>query len=1164
MTVTSEPALPLTRPLLPSMLCALNHIILDIISQIFMMPSNADRSLSPMSKEFANLLADHSVDTRTTVTEMSWRSGDSAATSVSPPRISHKQNTTTSAGVDTDDSIDESVGMSHRLVEYFVMVSCVQMKGKDLESANAAAMRARRAPDPTDKSMNPRTKGRFDVRRVHLPTTKSTPTTDIDDNLSVLLEPKITARYPSQDHPDRPLNPRLPQFCHPEGTELIRPTSEYKMPRVHHFVLTDSMGGKLYGTALTVYEEFKPQEEDAADDVKLLLQGGKKKTYYAPRVLTLLSTYPYLSAFRTYLTQLYRLATTTNVMTTPIERYVQNICAEVPAPPPGAFEVELAVHPSLGKAGVVRFWAPPADLPIPYVSLPLRVLFECLDVGNVLFAWYSLACEGKVLLVSSQLSLLTVCGEILCSLLFPMRWSHLYIPVLPRSLCPMLDAPMPYLCGISRANFTYAVEDISDETIVIDLDRNTVTQGPNSPALPPLPDKRRKKVESALKEHVGDIFWNARNLKKSDVLRAKASSNEAALNEMLSKAHAVWEEKIRTCDDAFVLSHAPDSATLGGDEDANAKVDDKKQSRWDAVQEAFLRFYVDLLQDYRAFLPAEEIMEKRSNWRGGDRLCFKKEEFVAKAEKDFQPFLASLVQTQQFDDFVTRKMHNAADAADIKFFDQSIDAKRNRSRLTMKKKETNFLHAASARRDLKKIKAVEPSGEGLKLGTFMYTYKMWPVTFETDLFGTPRPIPSIISAEFDRRSSLRTMLRSKYGGAIEGSQLGGKNRSPEVTAFILFFATFTSVIGKELAAVEAKHGGGTRQSLTNHDDDTEVARTIAKAQIDLAYRTLSRMRTRKLPPEPLVYKLLIQACGRVKMNHCAAGLMEMIAKDGLAADSVIYTELIKAFSNDDSQPSSLALYKMISADTMSTLSNELLGDSNRSGTSSEYRSLPSRSTASESSFDLSSEVTPSRNPKKGRSFHVSMASGHRSMLTSAKKTGSSPKVSKSKVHVSVAVTIELAESLLESLYPDVKIDTDNACPKCAAILKEEDICSGWVPCASNDYECKCLSCSHRFVPKFSVTCKSASFEGSQGKNTPLYCDQLSPWVLVREIRSIMATTGGIDHILAEEFRSGTDISSTLWWNMIVTFRRYKIPFIFLLQGSFHNNLILSSPVMLED
>ena len=105
------------------------------------------------------------------------------------------------------------------------------------------------------------------------------------------------------------------------------------------------------------------------------------------------------------------------------------------------------------------------------MSLPYGVLFECLDIGNVLFAWYTLACERKILLVSSQHSLLTVCAEILCSMIFPMRWSHLYIPwwvasllvyimfffvilltttvrllySLPRFLTPMLDAPVPYL-----------------------------------------------------------------------------------------------------------------------------------------------------------------------------------------------------------------------------------------------------------------------------------------------------------------------------------------------------------------------------------------------------------------------------------------------------------------------------------------------------------------------------------------------------------------------------------------------------------------------------------------------------------------------------------------------------------------------------------------------
>merc|ERR1719401_1702854 len=468
--------------------------------------------------------------------------------------------------------------------------------------------------------MNSRTRGRFEVRRVHLDLPDEAAADDgafDDEEVSdVFLDPRITARYPAEDHDGKPLNPRLPQFCHPEGTDLIRPTKVYRMPKVHHFCLTDSAGGKLYGTCMTVYEEF---------DVP-----GSSSTWYAPRVLVLLSTWPYLEAFRTYLTQLYRLATTTDVMTVPIERYVQNICSEVPAPPPGTFEVRLRVPPD----HECRFWAPPAEQPVPYVSLPFGVLFECLDIGNVLFAWYALACERKVLLVSSQLSLLTVCAEILCSLLFPMKWSHLYIPVLPRSLCPMLDAPMPYLCGVSRSNFPYAVEDISDETVVVDLDRNVVSLGPATPDLPPLPHNRRRKLEEALKGNAGDVFWEARNLSKADVLGVRADGDEAALSAMLDRAGQVWEERASVRDDAFNLAHSPDSACVEFDDMANnGEAPLPKQSRWDAVQEAFLRFYVSLLQDYRKFLPAESL-DVRSSWRGKEGMSdlrYKKDEFVAAA-----------------------------------------------------------------------------------------------------------------------------------------------------------------------------------------------------------------------------------------------------------------------------------------------------------------------------------------------------------------------------------------------------------------------------------------------------------------------------------------------------------------------------------------------------
>ena len=41
-------------------------------------------------------------------------------------------------------------------------------------------------------------------------------------------------------------------------------------------------------------------------------------------------------------------------------------------------------------------------------------------------------------------------AESLCALLFPFSWPHVYVPVLPASLAHFLDAPVPYLMGMTH------------------------------------------------------------------------------------------------------------------------------------------------------------------------------------------------------------------------------------------------------------------------------------------------------------------------------------------------------------------------------------------------------------------------------------------------------------------------------------------------------------------------------------------------------------------------------------------------------------------------------------------------------------------------------------------------------------------------------------------
>ena len=77
--------------------------------------------------------------------------------------------------------------------------------------------------------------------------------------------------------------------------------------------------------------------------------------------------------------------------------------------------------------------------------------------------------------------------------------------------------------------------------------------------------------------------------------------------------------------------------------------------------------------------------------------------------------------------------------------------------------------------------------------TGAYKYRTWPESLDSSLYGKPRPIPSIISSEFDRRSALTAMLRSKHGSVEEGRLSGSNNPSPEATAFVLFFVSKSTV-----------------------------------------------------------------------------------------------------------------------------------------------------------------------------------------------------------------------------------------------------------------------------------------------------------------------------------------------------------------------------------
>eukprot|EP00586_Coscinodiscus_wailesii_P017301 CAMPEP_0172491030 /NCGR_PEP_ID=MMETSP1066-20121228/21689_1 /TAXON_ID=671091 /ORGANISM="Coscinodiscus wailesii, Strain CCMP2513" /LENGTH=1419 /DNA_ID=CAMNT_0013259831 /DNA_START=315 /DNA_END=4573 /DNA_ORIENTATION=- len=1379
--------------------------------------------------------------------------------------------------------------------------------------------------------------------------------------------PTITARYPLEDHDGNPLSESVACFCHPMGSIQIR--TETSMPKVHYFVATGGKGQYMYGICLTLFEPHTLKSKDPQSP-------NKTKDVFLPKCLCILSAHPYLAAFREYLSQLNHLSKSGD-MPLPLERYIVNFCSEIPAPPPGAFEVQTTISDS-----VIKLWSPPYNQPIAWVSLPFSHLFQCLDIDNVLLVWHALTLERQVLLTSTQLSLLTECGEILTSLLFPMRWSHAYIPVLPHFLIPILSAPMPYLCGIDKFNLPAALFDLSRECIVVDLDKNEVTFGPLTPSLPPLPKATHSSLKSKLEKNIGMVFREARCLSKADDYSERGIHLKSHVKEM---SDAAWEGQLCLFDEAFQLYFTPEESRknkLNGNDGSGGEGNGVKfltrkdklanmrsQSQWDGVQEAFLTGFVSLLSSYRRFL----VFPSKSNEGSYGGAGFRSKQFVNYQRRDLQPFLSQLVGTQMFDDFITKRLYGSGES-DVTFFDHAIDkyVKSNpepqsaigrmfRMNKPTETKKSPLLQSARVHRKLKTIVPPEPScadlplpgveeggttklgdafvsvvhvelddtasvgshstgggsrysygsapqrqkkppvvetNEELEHGTSKYKYKytVFPEQLDPKMFGTPRPLPSAVLAEFDRqredaaRFRRRTQDLPDDAGIDAQTLLAEKcpvSTNAEVATFTLFFMSFTSAVGKELlqisneprknegdktilsdyvpptkndskpdatassteveadaneteveadaneTEVEAEanesvtevppvnpHQGyitnlvrqssydsgasditesetvtfnqdegndandadnaqdGDKDSYTEetaenkiaeapateseepsptesesqqddlpyHTEPTDLpqesvdsilgsftsprrnvntklstfnrliagsdaatssqdgsydnstqdgedefsvenknaqipqteieeplptdstvleqesvneilgsftasrrnesssphrrtrselppasasppvpqpaspaasetttpqskshsrnltlhdlprnrfhdtlsnfkileAKVRARAQLGLAFDMLDMMRQRQLKADPAAYQCLIDACGRCGDTERATNLLGRMHEDGIVADGVVYSCLVSAFSaenawkkltgerNDEHLPEwanggcvemdwnklqkrsyldiAMQHFSINRHKSSSQLNDDATDTDNDTSTITSDNSrgalagLRQRFTKSASGNDVRSRSPPPAT--------LDIRSTHSYDSNQIKKEMVMTKP--------VLMQVLLGENLLELIYPDISIDTDNElCPRCHMHLMDDDVVLGWTPCDSQDYTTTCPNCTLKFVPHFCVQSTSPSFIGSRGPSSPLFCERLSPWVLQKELRSIMSE--GIENLLNPEWRESETKNATLWWNMVLSFMRYRLPFSFLLQGSFKTDLIVPTP-----
>lgn len=294
--------------------------------------------------------------------------------------------------------------------------------------------------------------------RSHAPTgtadTSTSPIVTTDGSVKVtdlLLTTHVIDRYPLKDRDDIAFPEGIFVFCQPGG---LRITDHSLSPSFHSFVHTSENGARVFGCCLTIYEKLDSKQKQILKERFPsccgldLLDDGSSCKYYLPKCLCVTSTWPFVSELREILCQVYRISIQPSAI--PVERYICNLIDDVPAPVAGLVDVSYYCGVNEMEEVHFRLGGGPSGSgqPQAWTGLPLRPLFECLSVENVLTLFSAVLVERQVVFVSSQYSLLTVCAEAITSLLYPLSWPHVYVPVLPLSLVGMITAPVPYIVGL--------------------------------------------------------------------------------------------------------------------------------------------------------------------------------------------------------------------------------------------------------------------------------------------------------------------------------------------------------------------------------------------------------------------------------------------------------------------------------------------------------------------------------------------------------------------------------------------------------------------------------------------------------------------------------------------------------------------------------------------
>ncbi|XP_063690317.1 DENN domain-containing protein 2B-like [Bolinopsis microptera] len=276
------------------------------------------------------------------------------------------------------------------------------------------------------------------------------------------LTPYVSYSFPKLSGPDP--SPFLPLFCFPDSQRITE--GESVLTSIYSFVLTEVTGDKQYGYCRRVK--------------------SRDKSTVLPQVYCVISKLASLELYNVLLNKLTELHAVSEAA---VHGFL-SATISLPIPAPGCKVRAKHLNHLKGRLEDVEIERPLDGARLEHVEL--NKLFQWFTVQQVIELFGSVLHERRILISCSHhhLAKLSSCVSSLATLIYPLKWECIYIPILPRQMIEVVTAPTPYLIGAMTEDLPAVqreLEEDSEPLLHFDMDTASFVRcyGDESTLLPP-------------------------------------------------------------------------------------------------------------------------------------------------------------------------------------------------------------------------------------------------------------------------------------------------------------------------------------------------------------------------------------------------------------------------------------------------------------------------------------------------------------------------------------------------------------------------------------------------------------------------------------------------------------------------------------------------------